>query len=573
MNTHNVCQTAFDSAFNKIKRCRDASAIEDYEKQIQTYTDSAFFHFGEGKYSAYCFLMKQCEIEAYNALRSILCSLLKDKHPHSDTVKHEKEFFLILKPSVGATYGFFFKDFGLPTTTQILQVSEIQNKLKQNNIQLNGVEFVCLLSDSAEKAVFNADENTNIISLKDFFVRYLSEEEYAILKKAEVSFTNKVKNYISISIVRTLSPNALFGFKRTVEFNITHFDYVDHIGFSISDDQIQQIKDQYINNKNFKALLGNRDFSISFLTAEWLYDSLKSAGAIDLTSIAMGYFKAIEQFLFAYISLHTKEKEPAHIRNRKIYVIKKGAVTLEDSVVADDKDAITLQSLTSFFGFHNPDTNTIEHRNKDLLCRYIDTDTYEKIVKMFCSITELRNGFFHKDNITVPELVEKARDTAYSFFFLMLGAYKFSERERNDLGLPNQSTSNDFFKLCEYTQYHSNSVYYLSFDDGRKIVCRSEYDDGISYNSYGDITYSGLCLSEYKWAKYEEFIIPLDVIVSGNIDKGIRLEITEQDLLKCNVYVGNFKPVTEGLRFSGAQTIIYDHGHFCAPAESDRPSY
>lgn len=55
----------------------------------------------------------------------------------------------------------------------------------------------------------------------------------------------------------------------------------------------EELQQRYFNKKLFLAMLSNRDFAESFITSEWLYDSMKKAQAIDLTVIGTGYFKAI----------------------------------------------------------------------------------------------------------------------------------------------------------------------------------------------------------------------------------------------------------------------------------------
>ncbi len=571
MDSADICKRAFDTAFCKIKQHRDASAIEDYEKELRSYTQTAFFDFGGDEY---IFLMKQCENEAYNAILSIICTLLHDKKPIPCQIKNEKEFFIALPEVEHSLSGFYFKDYGIPSSLQKMQISSIVNSFRKNGLAFKELKIVCLLSDSAEKAIFNNSDDSQLISLKTFFEMYLSEDDYEVLKSEEMKFTENVKKYISVSIVRTLSPNALFGFKQTVEFMIRNFKYENLIDLSIASNQIRMLKAQFIDSKYYEALLGKSDFSISFLTAEWLYDSFRSVGTIDLTSIAMGYFKAIEQMLYAYISLHTREKESINARNRKVFVLKKGVTLLDDSVISGDKDAITLQALTSFFGYYNEETNAIEKRNTDLLSSFIDkSTTYEAIIRMFNSITEIRNGYFHKDNITTWATVEEARKTAYLFFFYFLGSYQFSDRDKNIFCIPITNTINDFFSLCEYIHYHSHSIYYLSFDDKRKFVCLPSYDPKITFDQYGDISYSGLYLRKINWGKYEAFIIPPSDILNKRIDKGEPIDITEHDLLEVCIFVGEMKPVPEGMMFSGPEIKIYDHGKYCAPDERERPLY
>lgn len=65
--------------------------------------------------------------------------------------------------------------------------------------------------------------------------------------------------------------------------------------------------------KTYQVMLGDHHFSESLITAEWLYDSMKKAQAIDLTVIGMGYFKAVERVLFELICLHKMKTDTSKL--------------------------------------------------------------------------------------------------------------------------------------------------------------------------------------------------------------------------------------------------------------------
>ena len=67
-----------------------------------------------------------------------------------------------------------------------------------------------------------------------------------------------------------------------------------------------KIFDRFSERDYFLSLVYGKIYSESLVTAAWLYDSMKQAQAIDLTVIAMGYFKAAEQFIFSLIRLNDK---------------------------------------------------------------------------------------------------------------------------------------------------------------------------------------------------------------------------------------------------------------------------
>ena len=122
---------------------------------------------------------------------------------------------------------------------------------------------------------------------------------------------------------------------------------------------------QFLANGYMSALASHRGFAKCFMTAEWLFDSLKqSAGFIDLTAISMGYFKAIEQFMYDFVGLHTSEKDGK--RREMPFFNDQGEYWLHftDALYTDKKKSITLGNLAKFFKNRN---------NLDLLSNGLDT--------------------------------------------------------------------------------------------------------------------------------------------------------------------------------------------------------
>ncbi len=52
--------------------------------------------------------------------------------------------------------------------------------------------------------------------------------------------------------------------------------------------------------------------------------------------------------------------------------------------------------------------------------------------------------------------------------FLLLGSHKLTEIETNQLGMPDMTIFCDFFRLCEYVNYHAGEIFFLGFGDGRE---------------------------------------------------------------------------------------------------------
>ena len=139
--------------------------------------------------------------------------------------------------------------------------------------------------------------------------------------------------------VKPLSDYSLAHFKNSIEGQILKYDYRHFLNrgeqssFLLPPDW-EKLNDQYIKNNYYLLLKGSSSFAESFITAEWLYSSMKRAKAIDLTTIGTGYFKCIEQLLFNLICLFNDKGLLIKRKNReKIFkteltgdAIKKGEI-------------------------------------------------------------------------------------------------------------------------------------------------------------------------------------------------------------------------------------------------------
>lgn len=319
-----------------------------------------------------------------------------------------------------------FKEFGISNGVSD-SLLEILNK--EYNIKY--YLYVSFTEEEAFLEQINHNDNeqdptrgTGIFSLKQFFNMFFEEGEYDNFIKYANEFVKKVKDYFGFKIVRTLKPNTLHNFRKTVRERLDEFD-VDSLNFNrkLSIDQQKLISSHYLGDKNIEIIAGKSDFAQSFMTSEWLYSSLSEAGNIDLTAIAMGYYKSIEQFLFRFIALHTKERDAV---SREIFVGKgkkfaneEGYVILTNSILKEDEFVknINLGSLTGFFGYYNKRNNVYIKRNEDLLIEGIHESTYEYIIDVLSNIPGIRNGYFHKHNINDWEKVVEARNNAQFLFY------------------------------------------------------------------------------------------------------------------------------------------------------------
>lgn len=405
----------------------------------------------------------------------------------------------------------------------VFQDAGIENRVHKNILdelmQAEKLERCCHISYAELKNNHNVEDNITIdyspvkdtFTIKAFFTAFFGEEEYATFKKYTDQLPAKIQDYLGFAVVRTLNPVALFSFKKYIHDDLAGIDATKIGAGAIKENQKRIIEKHFFEEKNYEVLLGREDFAQSYMTAEWLYASLKHAGNIDLTAVAMGYYKAIEQFLFCFIKNHTKEKD--NRRDRYVYIgkcdyaDKRGMAQVTDELMMNKRKSsrLTLAGLTGFFGHHHKVKNNdyYERSNEDLLYKGIDTDTHNFIIDTLEGIMGLRNGYFHKDNISTEKIVNESRQKARLVFYLMLGAYSISLEDKKELGLTQTKADDGFYKLCEYVSRKSFNMwqaiipilYINDISDPYKFVYPYK-DDYVEYNDYGEMVDLKFCYKE-----------------------------------------------------------------------------
>lgn len=347
----------------------------------------------------------------------------------------------------------------------------------------------------------------NLYSLKWFFEEYFGQKEYEQFNIAVTAYISEVNSYIGYVTIKTLIPSSLINFRKNVERTLVNFEYeqllsIKYNGFELREEEYKKIRKQFLDDRTLLTLLGSKDFAESLITAEWLYDSMKKAKAIDLTIIGMGYFKAVEQLLYDLICLHKNQG----LTIRKDYSRKDlpPEIPLNDQNINDKAIDVTLGSMAVFVR----DNAQVLFRN-DLAWK-----TKKFVREAIFKYADLRNGYFHKDNIHQPERIEEIRDVSFYMFFLLLGAYDLSEDSLVNLGL-SQIVQNDYYRLCEYVDYHSGMLFVLDLgygEDQYGIACADLFTKVVE-NRY--VQYSGVYFKEIQGRTFR--------FTEGNLPKEIYL--------------------------------------------------
>lgn len=253
------------------------------------------------------------------------------------------------------------------------------------------------------------DSSSKAILLADFILEVFGEDELNRFELAMVNFSAEMQDTLGYQITQIGNERALHDLREQLYTDLLYFDYSEIVKPKaetskpyIEDDAYYTIVERF--KYNYKLLLGNSDFAISFLTSEWLYRQHGSIANLDNTFVVAGYFKSIEQMLWGIISTVAVGK----------YI---GSSRIGDEV---DKEDTMLGSLKKFLNY---DSNTRLFNNAfrddaKYVQRYLN-------YQLDNWITNQRNGYFHKHNLNAEQVYE-IREQTYFLYFLILGSLKLT---------------------------------------------------------------------------------------------------------------------------------------------------
>ena len=542
----------FDMALWKISDSREKPSGEPFfsDDQLKTLEDNMLLNFkidDEEKYLRIISIAKQTSV---SAIRGIIINLFDHykipvqilNTPQDDYLKNA--YLLLIDSSSKSLYVFKVVESSPLVKSADKEPPVIQKILK--TYSLENAFYVYLLKDQVSlQIITNKTDGSDIENTYHFhnlqwvFDRYFPATEYSQFSKWLKYYNDLVQENLDFFVIRSLNQKTLIRFRGLMEAEILRFKYSEKIQsntfsvfnktLSLSDAEFQKIKTQYIDNKYYLAALGTSDFSISLLTAEWLYDSMKRSKAIDLTVVGMGYLKSVEQLLYSLICLHSKQKR--FISGK--YVAK---IELTDQNIENDLIDSTIGSMAFFL-----------KDNLNILRKELAPETKEYIKEAVFKFKDIRNGYFHKDNIDDWNVIDTIRDTSYEMFFLLLGGKFLTGKMLKSLGF-NNPQQNDFEKICEYISFHSGELFLLDdINDNRgPMIARSDPYSKIENNK---VQYSGLYfqhIGEPRVSVFKECnILPKRIITAV-----LQVEVSENNQL-------NIPKIVPG-------TIVFENGRFLA---------
>ena len=519
MNLQKISKEVFFNTFNQIlnKRYSTTSIIDDFGKNESILREDSFINVGTSNADIIIQINSYIRKNTIQALLKILylCNeelkcfepikkiSLKKYDQNNDIVfalKDNKKKILYLFKNIDN--GQFF-------------IEEFNNKELANKYEVQTVETIYLIFEKIESLVINYDyliqknKPIHVHPLKWFFLQYFKENEWLMFREEYNQYSKKLEEYIGLTITKNFSPFSLMRFKKIIEKNILKYPYYkiktnyinyNNIDYKLGQEDFDTIFKNYINEKKYLQVISDNAFSQSFITAEWLFDSMNKAKAIDLTVIAMGYFKSIEQLLYC--------------------IIKK--------TKSDYNDEKTLGDMALYI-----------KRNKNKLF-FNNITPYAKnyIIQSIFKYKDIRNNFLHKKNISSFNKINEIKDMTYSILFLIIGAMTTNE---NTITLNN--TIDDLDKFGELVDFYQNRLYFICNRKQQYIVRRTDLNSIVLYQER--ISYKEIVLQDINTEKnliitrdnYPEqiYLAKLDLNYNGKVNINLNKHILVFDKGK---YIG-----------------------------------
>ncbi len=274
-------------------------------------------------------------------------------------------------------------------------------------------------------------ENLKIMLFEDLICDVFGENELKEFREAMADFREEMHEAIGYNITELFNEQNLRKFRAETENELKLMDY-DAVKLKqkneitaknpyyreLYDNNYEIIKNNYINGKMYRLLLGNGDFALSFIQSEWCFKKHNFKNYYDKTGIVSGYLKSIEQLLWDIIKIVGKNRP---IRSNSRTNEKTVKITPENIDLVDT----ALGSLEYFI---------TSYSNGDLLLGSLAISEKYKSVQHYLKAQikdwreKHRNGYFHKHNLENAGKAADIREQTLFLYMLILGSVKLDEK-------------------------------------------------------------------------------------------------------------------------------------------------
>ena len=528
-------------------------------KEAETAFESKLFLFDK-EYDEYSFIHHQIRRSISLSLRDMLLEMAKEQSVNAvisfatssgkyyfDDIfvdyKNAPLFSIVIIDEAGPKL-FMFKEYGLSNTIESHTVDRLLLPF--------GIKewfFVSLVETGAYSEVLNHNNDiedetrgTRIYSLKQFVDKYLGDESYLLVKEYSDYCEDFVDKHLGLMVLKSLVPGSIYTFKNDLKKVLRDYQFQDTVGVLLCEEDFSFLHKNYYESGNYRATtsdisLQKDGFGQSLITAEWLYQKRDYLGNIDLTVVALGYYKAIEELLFKFVL--------SCGNGHRFISIKVGDDNIKLSITEENfdeyKNRIMLGEMERFLR-QCPEI-------------FYSTAIKDAVLDEIKAIKKLRNGFLHKENLNDSKVVLESRKHVFNIIFLLEGSIQKSELSNRLFGFDEQS---DFELLCRFLHDHQHMSYYIEEGERQFFALMDSNNCHFDYSETGNISIEQIYFNEFTG-------FPVDTEILDKNDMKRAKEsfkqhcYTELNLPK-KIMIGEFRACSEGFYIGGPQKEIWNNG-------------
>ncbi len=349
-------------------------------------------------------------------------------------------------------------------------------------------------------------EQVEFITLKDFFLRFFSEQDYKSYLEMIQETMMQAYQYVGLQTIPNMTLQYLSHFtKKTLddicttslskkEYIVVNFDKLkpslrENINSTtncISEEDYRTMDEAFYKQGRYYAMCGSALFAKSFLTSEYLFQTMQTNNHFDYTAIVTGYLKSIEQLLYMMVMFTLRNGTDRELWIKYKWVDSEN--NPETRLINHTKHVRFIRENEVFFDTSfGPLVNLLNaNRNGWLVSRQARNRIITCLL-VFCA--ECRNEHFHKDNIDVEHFreVEIIRHNTVLLLYYLLGGYAFSgdvSADQKELGIKDRRFDEMYQAIMR--QSIGGDYFILNLKDCKSWLVALPFNHGeIEYNEDG----------------------------------------------------------------------------------------
>lgn len=371
--------------------------------------------------------------------------------------------------------------------------------------------------------------NTKDISIKSFFKKYYSIDEYNVVISVMREAVKHAKDIIALRAVPQLLPDNMLHFKNTVLDDFTEericllqYEFKQNTyPIGLNTDDMDIIRSTFFSENLSDALIGKADFAKSFITSEYLFRTIKDGLSIDYTSVVVGYLKSVEQLLYL-LYINAFEGKAGMIYWDRCNKTEKFDASNANQYRYDPYNLEKKWMQERYYHKKKTGNNSPEMGELTKFIRYyeqmwrVSEDGKEYIYKCLDDFrNSCRNSHFHKDNIDASEYdtVKRIRNNAHVCLYYLLGGFYYlnsSTDIKEQLGIIDYSFERVYQMICERRMRFFDA----RFQDGSEaIICYLNNDRDVEYSEAGELKNAQLAFLRTDLNEVNAFISIINTLL------------------------------------------------------------